>query len=261
MSPKTRDERLKDFLARNPSVNRPPLSIHERIRRHPYVSRYPEFCSVLLRRFPGRHFVFFERDALPFRWVMEVLLPAVDHSRLHQLYLNIKMMSEKLRRLIPDEESAPIDKMYERRRRVLRKYLRETSQDADLASRFVRQELAGVPTGSVLVDTGYWGTMPVFAQAALPAKRFELALLFGPPNAPAYQADPNGPNGAAMLAEDYFDFPYEADGLVEVEGRLKPDIAWSGDDRLLPRFEEQRAALIELAREWRDAPRNSRVQE
>lgn len=246
-----KSERMKAFLEKHPSLNQPPPSIAERTRRHRQVSRYPEFCCTLLDRFPDRHFVFFERDALPFKWVMGELLGAAHHARLHHLYLNGKMMSETLVEMISKFESRPQKKTYELRRRLVRAYVRDANAERDPAIRFVRQELAAIPERAVLVDSGFWGTMPLFVQAVLPKKQFDVELFVGPAGSPSFLTDTSGPNGAARRAEDYFDFAYEAEGLTEIDGKLQPDLTWNTWNTALPqRFEEQKAAVLELAREW-----------
>lgn len=240
------EELRKQFLMAFPRSFKQP-TMTEIVEKHPVVGRYAAFCADLLVRFPGRDMVFFERDALPLMWILEVLRGDASHPTLHSIYLNTRMMPVGLAKSIPDEDSTSRKRMYALRRNVIRSYLTDKSHDGEKAVRYVRQELANVRNGSVLVDAGYWGTMPLFAQAALPEKKFKIALAVGPPGSQAFLTDSVGPQNLANRGENFFEFTYEAEELIEVDGGLLKPHRITKYPHKDYRFQEQKAALLELA--------------
>jgi hypothetical protein len=180
-------------------------------------------------------------------WIMEEYRGPFTEPRLRSLYLNRRMISDGLGRLLPDETEEGTPENYRKRHSLITEYARSPGCEQHLAVRFVRQELAEAREGTVLVDFAYWGTMPVFVQALMPAKRFEVAWFIGPPGSPA-RFHHNSSEGPANSGERFIILDYRADRLVEENGMITPErLSEPGSAE----FHEKRTALIEYALEWR----------
>lgn len=224
----------------------PPPTPAERLRRFTPASQYPQFVDQLLVQFPEREFVFFERDALPIMWTMEVLRGG--SAGLHRVYLNTKMMPEKCRREWP-KPAPTVAEDFTVRSKHLRTYAAKVRRGDSRLMRYLRQELDAVPVGAVLVDTGFWGSMPTFVQALFPKKKFEMFWFVGPPGAPSWLTE-SGAEQSAQTVEHAFRWPYDAEtGILDDDGtgRLHPRIRELEHERAV--FAEQKQAVIDMARE------------
>ena len=171
---------------------------------------YIEFCEHVLERFPGMRYVFLARDATPLHIVMRILkgsrgLPDEDR----ELTVTRNCLGE---RFIDATRTK-----YEpsRLRSFIRQSVRRRRRDT-LINRYIEQELGDLDD-FLMIDTGYWGTIPLYIEELLQAGSH--FMVFGSDPDSCYRTDTDE-NGAAFYIERALLHGWRIRGHYEDDGHI-----------------------------------------
>lgn len=257
---KSRNESLRELRARFPHSSH--ASTEEmrrrRIRSWP-VRMYPVFVHDLLLRHPSKRLVFLERDGLPLFRASTRLAHALDLELDAQtLVLNREMLpADLLRRLGSPRD----DDSYRRRRRIIRAWGQTNDVLDSPLGTYVRASLAE-KGDFVLVDTGFWGTIPLVIRAVLMRPRLPYRLVAGAHGTPALLHE-DSEEGVANQIEHAFNFPFvyrwdpttPADAPVRVHVEPHKNRLWEAEvaalDELVDEYVERLPGL-DSGKVWTD---------
>ena len=193
--------------------------------RHQWVlqwrSLFEKFADLALRLvedFAEWRMIFVERDACPIEHLVRV---EADHLGVVpdsvKLPFNRQMLPRDLRAQLERVESN--SSAFAVRRDLIESYLASHHSDSLPVHDLVVQA-AGTATRVVVVDTGYWGTVPLYVRTLLshraPSVEVEWRQVFGPPGSPCEEEDDPGSEGEEgnTLIVEMLSHPYELETML-----------------------------------------------
>lgn len=216
------------------------------LRRSSIFSAFADLALELVRNFSDWRMLFIERDACPIRHLAETEAQHVG-NKIDAVNLPItrKLLPERLSRSLRDVGS---DRhTFTRRKSLIEQFVADEAKMPTLLHQLILEAADGAPR-VVVVDTAYWGTVPLYVNAVLAKLRPEVAtewrLVIGPPGAPCKRNDDpavDGEEGNALKIE-MLSHPYELESNIcrdAATGKLYVDRVE------LPHFQEQYAGELQ----------------